>query len=50
LIECPLHQGRFDLRTGKALGAQVCVDLRTWPVRVDNGDVHIDTATDRQNP
>jgi len=46
VIECPLHQGRFDVRTGKALSAPVCVDLRTWPVRVDNGDVYIDTAVD----
>jgi 3-phenylpropionate/trans-cinnamate dioxygenase ferredoxin subunit len=41
-----LHQGRFDLRTGKALSAPVCVDLKTWPVRVDNGGVHIDSAAD----
>lgn len=44
VIECPLHQGRFDVRNGKALSAPVCVDLRTWPTRVDNGDVYIDTA------
>jgi len=46
VIECPLHQGRFDVRNGKALSAPVCVDLKTWPVRVDNGDLYIDTAAD----
>jgi 3-phenylpropionate/trans-cinnamate dioxygenase ferredoxin component len=43
VIECPLHQGRFDVRTGRALSAPVCVDLKTWPVKVENGRVYIDT-------
>ena len=34
VIECPLHQGRFDIATGKALAAPVCVDLKTYPVIV----------------
>ena len=41
VIECPLHQGRFDVRTGKALSAPVCVDLKTWPVKLEDGDVFI---------
>ena len=41
VIECPLHQGRFDIRTGRALGAPVCVDLRVYPVRIDDGAVMI---------
>ncbi len=39
VIECPLHQGRFDLRTGEALSAPVCVNLRTYPVRIEDGRV-----------
>lgn len=39
VIECPKHNGRFDLRTGEAKGAPVCVDLQTYPVRVANGVV-----------
>ena len=46
VIECPLHQGRFDVRNGKALSAPVCVDLKTWPTRVESGDVYIDTTAD----
>lgn len=38
-IECPVHNGRFDIRTGKALGAPVSTDLRTYPVRIENGRV-----------
>ncbi|MCP4471588.1 MAG: non-heme iron oxygenase ferredoxin subunit [Gammaproteobacteria bacterium] len=41
VIECPLHQGRFDVRTGKALSAPVCVDLKTFPVQVHAGDIYI---------
>ena len=40
-IECPKHNGRFDFTTGQARGAPVCVDLRTYPVRVDGGRVLI---------
>ena len=40
-IECPLHQGRFDIRTGKALCAPVTADLRTFPVKRDGDDVYI---------
>lgn len=44
LIECPKHNGRFDIRSGKARKAPVCVDLRTYPVSVADGKVflHID--------
>jgi len=36
-IECPLHGGAFNYRTGKAVGAPVCIDLRTYAVRVEAG-------------
>jgi nitrite reductase/ring-hydroxylating ferredoxin subunit len=38
-VECPLHAGRFDVRTGKALTAPVDEDVATFPVRVDGTDV-----------
>lgn len=41
IIECPKHNGRFDYTTGKAKGAPVCVDLATFPVKVENGTVFI---------
>ncbi len=41
IIECPKHNGRFDLRTGEAKGAPVCVNLATYPVRVEDGAVFI---------
>jgi 3-phenylpropionate/trans-cinnamate dioxygenase ferredoxin subunit len=41
IIECPLHQGRFHIPTGKAKSAPVCVDLKCYPVKVEGGQVFI---------
>lgn len=41
IIECPKHNGRFDYRTGEAKGAPVCVNLKTYPVKVEAGKVMI---------
>ncbi|ANH04960.1 MocE family 2Fe-2S type ferredoxin [Shinella sp. HZN7] len=41
IIECPKHNGRFDYKTGEAKGAPVCIDLRTYPVKVEGGTVFI---------
>ena len=38
-IECPLHGGRFDVRTGRALGGIVSEDLRRFALRVEGDDV-----------
>jgi 3-phenylpropionate/trans-cinnamate dioxygenase ferredoxin subunit len=40
-VECPLHQGRFHIPTGKAKGAPACVDLKTYPVKVEDGSIFI---------
>lgn len=42
IIECPKHNGRFDYRTGEGKGAPVCVNLRTYAVKLEGGKVHID--------
>jgi 3-phenylpropionate/trans-cinnamate dioxygenase ferredoxin subunit len=41
IIECPRHNGRFDIKTGKALDAPVVVDLVTYPVKVEGGRVWV---------
>lgn len=41
VIECPKHNGRFDIRDGRALGAPVCVNLQTYPARVEDGQIQI---------
>lgn len=44
IIECPKHNGRFDIKTGKAKGAPVCIDLSVYPVRIEGGKVLIDVG------
>ncbi len=44
IIECPKHNGRFDYKTGVAKGAPVCVNLQTYPVKVESDRVFIDIA------
>ncbi len=40
-IECPLHQGRFDVRDGRALCAPLTEALRSYPVRIEQGKVYL---------
>jgi 3-phenylpropionate/trans-cinnamate dioxygenase ferredoxin subunit len=44
IIECPKHNGRFDYRTGEAKGAPVCVNLKTYAVKVESGKVMVDVG------
>jgi MocE subfamily Rieske [2Fe-2S] domain protein len=41
IIECPKHQGRFDVRTGAPKGAPVHVPLRMYPVRVVGDSIEV---------
>ena len=41
IIECPKHNGRFDLRTGEAKGAPACVNLGVYDVKREGGAVYI---------
>jgi naphthalene 1,2-dioxygenase system ferredoxin subunit len=44
LIECPMHQGTFDVRTGAAVGAPCTVPVRSFPVRVANDVIEVEVA------
>ena len=41
IIECPKHNGRFNYKTGKAMGAPACIDLKTYPAKVEGGTVFL---------
>jgi naphthalene 1,2-dioxygenase system ferredoxin subunit len=43
-IECPLHQGRFDVRSGKALCEPLTQDLPVHQVRLQDGRVWVKLA------
>src|SRR5271165_4366875 len=47
VVECPFHQGRFDIRTGKALGAPVIEPLATYPVKVVDGRIYVRVASEQ---
>ncbi len=38
-IECPLHAGRFDVRTGRAISPPVEEDVQTYEVRLEGSDL-----------
>ena len=38
-IECPLHQGCFHIPSGRATREPCSIDLRVYPVRIENGVV-----------
>ncbi len=44
-IECPLHQGKFDIRNGKAMCAPLTEDVRTYPVKIEGSRVFVDVAS-----
>ena len=47
LIECPLHQGCFDIRTGEPKGAPATRPLRVVEVRTRAGMVELRVGPDR---
>ena len=44
LIECPKHNGQFDYRTGEAKRSPVCINLKTYPTRVEGDRVFIQVS------
>lgn len=44
ILECPLHGGRFEAKTGRGLGAPIICDLKLYPVRVEGDDIQIDLS------
>ena len=45
-VECPFHQGRFDLRTGHATCAPAVEPIHTWPVKVQAGRIWVDLSAE----
>jgi len=43
-VECPFHQGRFDVRTGACVGGPVTEPVKSWPVKVEAGRVWLDLS------
>ncbi len=43
-VECPLHQGLIDIRTGAPRAAPVSVPVRAYPARERDGRVEVAVA------
>lgn len=43
-IECPLHQGRFDVRNGNAMCAPLTANIQIYPVKKFNGRVLVEVG------
>ncbi|MBI4057147.1 MAG: non-heme iron oxygenase ferredoxin subunit [Elusimicrobia bacterium] len=41
-VECPRHGARFDVKTGKAVRMPAVIPVRTFPVKVENGEVFME--------
>lgn len=44
-IECVLHGAMFDLRTGKAVRLPAVRPVKTYPVKIENGEIFVEIDT-----
>ncbi|MBS0233435.1 MAG: non-heme iron oxygenase ferredoxin subunit [Proteobacteria bacterium] len=44
VLECPLHGGRFEAKTGRGMGAPIICDLKLYAVRVEGDDIQINLS------
>lgn len=44
IVECPLHAGRFDCRTGQGLGDPIEEDLKTYRIKAEGDDLFLAKA------
>lgn len=49
-VECPLHQGMFNVRTGQPTAAPCTVPLKTYAVDVRDGVIHVACSTAASTP
>ena len=40
-IECPMHQGIFNIKTGEAVSPPACNNLKIYPVKVEDNKIYI---------
>ena len=44
IIECPLHGGRFEAKTGKGIGAPIPCDVKTLPTRIEGSEIQVNVV------
>ena len=40
-VECPLHGAMFDIRTGKNVTLPAVLPVKSYPVRIEKGEVYL---------
>ncbi|GAB4381745.1 MAG: hypothetical protein Kow0042_32220 [Calditrichia bacterium] len=40
-VECPRHGARFDIRTGRNLSFPAVIPVKSYPVKVEEGEIYI---------
>ena len=48
-IECPKHNGRFDVRDGSVQRPPVCVSLPTYEIRIEDNKIWLNTQSKTKN-
>ena len=43
-IECPMHQGIFNIKTGEAISPPACDNLKTYSVKIENELIYINIS------
>ncbi len=43
-IECPRHGARFDVKTGRALALPAVRPVKSYPVRVQDGQIEVEVG------
>jgi len=43
-VRCPLHGGRFDVRTGACEGPPATLPIQSFPLMLEHGKVHVDVS------
>ncbi|MBI2448385.1 non-heme iron oxygenase ferredoxin subunit [Candidatus Microgenomates bacterium] len=41
VVECDAHGAKFDIRTGEVKSLPATVGIKTYPVKIENGVIHI---------
>lgn len=45
-IECPLHGSIFDVRTGEVKSLPATENVKTFPTKIEDGEVLVDVSDD----
>lgn len=50
VVECPLHGGSFNIKTGEPMSRPCEIPLHTYQVIIESGDVYIKSETQKNRP